>query len=169
MSGAVLGPGVQQLDCQFPAMTPPSPNFSNFPFRGCRPFAAALAFRALTKGSRASPSLPQLNCPPLREIFPGSPRAWDDSGRYKRPVSALSPGPAADCQSLPWGLEEQRGALVDPQRRSAAAHSPDLGTCGGIVLAMRVHRTMCNGHRPRSSPRPMVAPVARHRPAPEAP
>lgn len=34
---------------------------------------------------------------------------------------------------------------------------------------MRVHRTMCSGHRPRSSPRPMAAPVARHRPAPGAP
>jgi hypothetical protein len=30
---------------------------------------------------------------------------------------------------------------------------------------MRVHRTMCSGHRPRSSPRPMAAPAARHRPA----
>lgn len=34
---------------------------------------------------------------------------------------------------------------------------------------MRVHRTMCSGHRPRSNPRPMVAPVARHRPGPGAP
>lgn len=58
---------------------------------------------------------------------------------------------------------------MDPQRRATVTHSPDLGTCGGIVLAMRVHRTMCSGHRPRSSPRPMVAPVARHRPAPGAP
>lgn len=104
-----------------------------------------------------------------RDLLRSPPRAWDDSGRYKLPVSALSPGPAADCQSLPWGSEEGRGALVDPQRRALATHSPDLGTCGGIVLAMRVHRTMCSGHRPRSSPRPMVAPVARHRPAPGAP
>lgn len=32
---------------------------------------------------------------------------------------------------------------------------------------MRVHRTMCSGHRPLSSPRPMAAPAARHRPSPE--
>lgn len=33
------------------------------------------------------------------------------------------------------------------------------------MLAMRVHRTMCSGHRPPSSPRPMAAPAAPHRPA----
>lgn len=32
---------------------------------------------------------------------------------------------------------------------------------------MRVHRTMCSGHRPLSSPRPMADPAARHRPSPE--
>lgn len=75
VSRTVSGPGVQQLGGQSPAATPPSPNFLNFPFRGrgCRPLAAALVFRARTKGSRASPSLPQVNCPPSREIFPGSP------------------------------------------------------------------------------------------------
>lgn len=115
MSRAVSGPGVQQLGGQSPADAPPTSNFLNFPFRGCRPLAAALAFRALTKGSGASPSPPQVDCPALlREIFPGTPRARADSGRYKLPVSALAPGPAADCQSLPWGLEKERGALVNP-------------------------------------------------------
>lgn len=32
---------------------------------------------------------------------------------------------------------------------------------------MRVHKTMCSGHRPLSSPRPMADPTARHRPSPE--
>lgn len=109
------GPGVQQLGGQSPADAPPTSNFLNFPFRGCRPLVAALASRALTKGSGASPSPPQVDCPALlREIFPGTPRARADSGRYKLPVSALAPGPAADCQSLPWGLEKERGALVNP-------------------------------------------------------
>lgn len=31
---------------------------------------------------------------------------------------------------------------------------------------MRVHRKMCSGHRPLSSPRPMADPAARHRPSP---
>lgn len=35
------------------------------------------------------------------------------------------------------------------------------------MLAMRVHRTMCSGHRPLSSPRPMADPADRHRPSPE--
>lgn len=35
------------------------------------------------------------------------------------------------------------------------------------MLAIRVHRTMCSGHRPLSSPRPMADPAARHRPSPE--
>lgn len=32
---------------------------------------------------------------------------------------------------------------------------------------MRVQRTMCSGHRPLGSPRPMADPDARHRPSPE--
>lgn len=35
------------------------------------------------------------------------------------------------------------------------------------MLAMRVHRTICSGHRPPSSPRPMADPADRHRPSPE--
>lgn len=79
-----------------------------------------------------------------------------DRGHVPASARARSPG---HCQAQPGG---DPGT---PAPRPGRGHSPDLGTCGGIVLAMRVHRTTCSGHRPPSSPRPMAAPAARHRPA----
>lgn len=70
MSRAVSGPGVQQLGSQSPADAPPSSNFLNFPFRGCRPLTAALAFRARTKGVRSVPKSPAsgLSCSFARDL-----------------------------------------------------------------------------------------------------
>lgn len=76
-----------------------------------------------------------------------------------RPRPGFRPPPRPTVKRSPAGTRGPR------RQAQEGSHSPDLGTCGGIVLAMRVHRTTCSGHRPPSSPRPMAAPAAPHRPA----
>ena len=116
------------------------------------------ALPARTKGAGRAPR-------PRRDHFPSlwkekrtrpSAGCW---GAGTGATSRLPPASRADCQAQPGG------APGTPAPSPGGGHSPDFGTCGGIVLAMRVHRTMCSGHRPPSSPRPMAAPAAPHRPA----
>lgn len=100
-----------------------------------------------------------------RNAHPGAPRGAGLRGcrRGNFAVSARAPGARGRLSSAAG----TPGAPPSPPGAGGRGHSPDFRTCGGIVLAMRVHRTMCSGHRPRSSPRPMAAPAARHRPSPE--
>lgn len=116
--------------------------------------------------TRPAPQFP-LNFPSFRkEKLPGR--------RLREPscvgaTEGTRPFPP-ERQGRPGPTVKSGGEPPSAPRRArlggGGGHSPDFRTCGGIVLAMRVHRTMCSGHRPRSSPRPMAAPAARHRPEP---
>lgn len=117
------------------------------------------------KGARR-PAPGPLNLPPLPKVKLPSPRSGRPAAAARGETSRFRPAPRsrAACQA-----QRRGGSPAHPGRPAEPGwgHSPDFWTCGGIVLAMRVHRTMCSGHRPLSSPRPMAAPAARHRPSPE--
>lgn len=139
-------------------LPPPITNFSNFPFRGWgRPGTQRPS--CPHKGDRA-PCAPPTEATFLAFGKKSPPVPAQGTGaRGPRPRPGFGPPPRPTVKRSPEGTRGPRRQV------QAGSHSPDLGTCGGIVLAMRVHRTTCSGHRPPSSPRPMAAPAAPHRPA----